>query len=179
MTGAQHRRERLAPPIGIGGRGGERADAAAAGEGDRGLPRRRRAASSRAGAASVLVDPGGPQRLAYAPRAIAAPAERGGARGGELAVVDIAERGASFDQRLDRCPGRGPLARPAALLDLAREIGAQLRARRRVAADISEREPLEERASSGLTLAAVRAVGCSFVQLGGTFAMFVPQSGRI
>ena len=85
-------------------------------------PRRRRAPRCARLGRILLVDPGGAQRRADPALAIAAPAERGGAGGGEGAVVDIAERRHPLDQRLDR---RLAAPRPAALAQLAGEIGAR------------------------------------------------------
>src|SRR5690606_36047725 len=72
--------------------------------------------------------------------AIAAAAQRRGARGGEGLVVDIAERGELLDEGGDV---RRALPRPAALAQLAAQIIGKPCPRRAVAADIADRRLYE------------------------------------
>src|SRR6185295_11576514 len=123
VAGANHRRERFLPFRGIVDRPRrERAEPAPLGEAKRGGDRvgvgkleRRRAVG--------LADPGRPQRRAEPALAIATAAQC--ARLGERVtrIVDIAERGEALRSRLDV---RRPRAVPAALADLAPEIGGKL-----------------------------------------------------
>src|SRR6185503_5580098 len=85
-------------------------------------------------------DPGNPQFVIEAALAIAAAAERLRLRQRISRIVDIAELAKALREPLELGFAR---AVPTPLADLAREIGAKLRARRRVAADIAKRELLQ------------------------------------
>ena len=87
------------------------------------------------------VDPRMAQGLFDTPRAETATRERGGPGFGETAIVDIAAFGEAFGYRCGRRIGR--LAFPAALRDLARQIGRKTGPCRSVTFDITEREPLQ------------------------------------
>src|SRR6478672_11930538 len=88
----------------------------------------------------VVLDPGHPQPLIEPPLSVTAAAQRPRLAQGIGCVVDITELGETICKCLQI--GR-PLAVPAPLAKLAREIDAELSARGRIFADIAESELLE------------------------------------
>jgi hypothetical protein len=139
MPRSDHRRDRLLALLGIRGRSGERPDPAPLGEAERRFDRLSVGMVARRGAV-FLADPCNPQFVIEAALAIAAAAERLRLRQRISRVVDIAELAKALREPLELGFAR---AAPPPLADLAREIGAKLRARRRVAADIAKRELLQ------------------------------------
>ena len=134
-----------------------------------GPPARRRPARRLAASARILLaDSGRAQRLADPPLAIAAPAERGGAGGGEGAVVDIAERRHPLDQRAR--PAARPRPPSRARAACARDRRRAWRGSSRSGRHRPERPVRALASSSG---------GRAFLLRTCFTAMFVPQSGRI
>src|SRR5258708_304048 len=140
MAGADHRAERFLPLFGIAYcRSGKGAEPAPFGEAQRGrdglglrmLPRCR---------AVLLRHSRRAQLLEHTPFAVAAPRQRLGLGQRIGRVVDIPLLGKAVGNA-----GEIGLARavPAAFADLAREIGAQLRPRRRKSPDVTQRELIQ------------------------------------
>jgi len=139
MARPEHRCERAPAPVAIRLFACEGADSFAPGKGHRGIM----GAGPGDGACRrgiITIDAGSLERLADPPLSVAAPPKRRRARLGKDTVVDIAKGSEPIHQRLDR---GGRLTIPAALGDLARQIGTEFRSRGCITADIMEREPFE------------------------------------
>lgn len=152
MAGSDEHRDRLFAGGAIGHFIRERPDPAAPGKRQRGRDRAFAGNLQRV-LAILALDSCRPQGHADAARAIAAPAERRGALPGKKPVVDIAKLRHPADER--RRIGRVG-ARPFRAIQLAQQIIAQFRARRRVTADITERERLQPRGIQGTAAAPLR-----------------------